>query len=162
MALFSVRLSFTASEISDDAIDDLVDRLAGHGVGVSYGGEDDTVSVRVNVEAGDAVAAVAAARKIVTRAVRTALGVVPAFVEASAVDVAVLDAQLAVSNALVTSGDVAEMVGVSRQRARAIIAFDDFPDPLVVLRTGPVWRAGDVEAYATDYLQRPHVKAKRA
>jgi hypothetical protein len=49
---------------------------------------------------------------------------------------------------LASRGDLAEMLGVSRQRTRTITQREDFPDPIAILRTGPVWRIEDLERWA--------------
>lgn len=49
---------------------------------------------------------------------------------------------------LASRGELAEMLGVSRQRARTLTEREDFPDPVAMLRTGPVWRLEDLQAWA--------------
>lgn len=49
---------------------------------------------------------------------------------------------------LASRGDLAEMLGISRQRARTLTERDGFPAPVAVLRTGPVWRLEDLQAWA--------------
>lgn len=49
---------------------------------------------------------------------------------------------------LASRGELAEMLGISRQRARTLTERDDFPDPVAVLRTGPVWRLEDLQKWA--------------
>jgi predicted DNA-binding transcriptional regulator AlpA len=44
--------------------------------------------------------------------------------------------------------ELAEMLGVSRQRARQLTERDDFPGPIAQLRRGPIWRVEDIEAWA--------------
>lgn len=45
----------------------------------------------------------------------------------------------------------AAWLGVSRQRALQVAARDDFPEPLVVLTMGKVWRAEDVRAWGREH-----------
>ena len=49
---------------------------------------------------------------------------------------------------LVAGPEIGELLGVTRQRVFQLQAADDFPAPLVRLRTGPVWDRRAIEAYA--------------
>lgn len=49
---------------------------------------------------------------------------------------------------LVGAAEIADLLGVSRQRVQQLIARDDFPKPDVVLAMGKVWRRDDVIAWA--------------
>jgi len=49
---------------------------------------------------------------------------------------------------LVGAAEIAQMLGVSRQRVQQLISRDDFPKPDVKLAMGKVWRRGDVIAWA--------------
>ena len=44
--------------------------------------------------------------------------------------------------------ELAEMLGVSRQRARTLTERDDFPAPIAQMRRGPIWRIEDIETWA--------------
>lgn len=44
--------------------------------------------------------------------------------------------------------ELAEMLGVSRQRARQLTERPDFPAPVAVMRRGPIWRVEDLEHWA--------------
>jgi hypothetical protein len=44
--------------------------------------------------------------------------------------------------------EIAEMLGVSRQRARDLTDRADFPAPIAEMRRGPIWKVSDVEAWA--------------
>ena len=44
--------------------------------------------------------------------------------------------------------ELAEMLGVSRQRARELTERADFPPPIAQLRRGPIWNIPDVEQWA--------------
>ncbi len=44
--------------------------------------------------------------------------------------------------------EIADYLGVSRQRAYVLINRKDFPDPWAELSMGKVWRSTEVEAYA--------------
>jgi predicted DNA-binding transcriptional regulator AlpA len=49
---------------------------------------------------------------------------------------------------LVGAAEIAQMLGVSRQRVQQLISRDDFPEPEVTLAMGKVWRRADVIAWA--------------
>jgi predicted DNA-binding transcriptional regulator AlpA len=48
-------------------------------------------------------------------------------------------------------GEIAELLGVSRQRASILTRRADFPAPEVELRMGMVWRAAPVERWLAEY-----------
>jgi predicted DNA-binding transcriptional regulator AlpA len=43
--------------------------------------------------------------------------------------------------------EIADLAGVSRQRANQLAAKPDFPKPLDRIAAGPVWRLADVKAW---------------
>jgi prophage regulatory protein len=49
---------------------------------------------------------------------------------------------------LVGLTEIAEILGVSRQRAGQLADGDDFPEPISVLAAGRVWKRADIEAWA--------------
>src|SRR5690606_21891542 len=56
---------------------------------------------------------------------------------------------------LVGTAEVAEMLGVSRQRVNALTAHPDFPRPVAELAAGKVWRKGDLSRFAEERARRP-------
>lgn len=60
---------------------------------------------------------------------------------------------------LVGTYEIAEMFGVSRQRAQQIVARKDFPKPYDVLRMGKVWKRSAVEAWAKGHGRIPQEAA---
>lgn len=61
---------------------------------------------------------------------------------------------------LVGVHEVAEMLGVSRQRVDRIVATDDsFPTPEAVLAAGRIWKRTDIEAWIK--RRRPSRKPSR-
>jgi len=50
---------------------------------------------------------------------------------------------------LVGSAEIADMLGVSRQRVQQLIARPDFPKHVVRLKMGKVWKRVAVVAWAT-------------
>lgn len=49
---------------------------------------------------------------------------------------------------LASRGELAEMLGISRQRTRTLTERSDFPAPIAVMRRGPVWRVEDLQKWA--------------
>jgi hypothetical protein len=50
--------------------------------------------------------------------------------------------------------EVAEYLGVSRQRAAVLVDRPDFPAPIATLTVGRIWNAADVREYAARRRQR--------
>lgn len=51
--------------------------------------------------------------------------------------------------------EVAELLGVSRQRASELQTRPGFPAPVAVLASGPVWRVGDLSSFAETWERKP-------
>ncbi len=49
---------------------------------------------------------------------------------------------------LMGSAEVAELLGVCRQRVLQLAQQPGFPEPVAVLRLGKVWRAADIHRWA--------------
>lgn len=49
---------------------------------------------------------------------------------------------------LVAAAEIAEMLGLSRQRISQLTASPDFPKPWTELRMGKIWLAADVREWA--------------
>ena len=56
---------------------------------------------------------------------------------------------------LVSSPEVAEMLGVSRQRVHQLRASANFPAPLFELRTGPIWDVRAIARFARIWDRKP-------
>ena len=57
---------------------------------------------------------------------------------------------------LVSVTEIAEILGVSRQRVNQLIrAYDDFPPPEADLAIGRVWRRTQIEDWALTHPRRP-------
>ena len=56
---------------------------------------------------------------------------------------------------LVGVAEIADLLGVSRQRVHAIIrAYDDFPDPVAELSAGRIWLRSDVDDWIVRHSDR--------
>lgn len=51
--------------------------------------------------------------------------------------------------------EVAQILGINKQRASQLQTRTGFPPPVAVLRSGPVWRARDIEAFGVGWERRP-------
>jgi len=58
---------------------------------------------------------------------------------------------VAVVHHLVGSAEIADMLGVSRQRVQQLIARPDFPRPEVALKMGKVWKREAVITWAKSH-----------
>jgi hypothetical protein len=56
---------------------------------------------------------------------------------------------------LVGVAEVAEMLGVTKQRVSALKEERWFPRPLALLASGPVWSAAGIEKFSKDWKRRP-------
>lgn len=136
---------------------DLVDELGRHG-GVAHGASSGRrYGARLSVEAATPAAAVEAATEVFEKAAAHA-GLPPWEV----VQVEVLSPEeLRRQNAapslpeLVGVGEVAEMLGVTRQRASGLARSSTFPPPLAELKAGPVWARLSVERFVAQWHRSP-------
>jgi predicted DNA-binding transcriptional regulator AlpA len=63
---------------------------------------------------------------------------------------------LVVALDLVGVAEIAEMLGVTRQRVNAIVqSHSDFPKPVAELSAGRIWLRKDVETWARQTGRRP-------
>jgi DNA-binding CsgD family transcriptional regulator len=56
---------------------------------------------------------------------------------------------------LVGVAEVAELLAVSKQRVSELHRREDFPEPVAVLATGPIWQLPAVKAFASTWARRP-------
>lgn len=61
---------------------------------------------------------------------------------------------------LMAATDVAELLGVSRQRVWQLQERPDFPEPYVRLGSGPVWTRPAIESFAENWQRKPGRPAK--
>ncbi|HEV3231792.1 MAG TPA: hypothetical protein VG245_06030 [Candidatus Dormibacteraeota bacterium] len=143
---------------SKEAVDDILDALAGHAPSISAG--DGRASVRVSVRGRTALAAAT-----------TAVGLVAAHTpaEADAVGLVVetvddLEQRLSRSNApdLVGVAELATLLGVSRQRVSQLGDSNAFPRPVAQLAAGPVWLRQHVGRFVETWNRQPGRPRKAA
>lgn len=56
---------------------------------------------------------------------------------------------------LVGVSEVAEMLGITRQRLAVLRQRPEFPAPVAELAAGPIWRRGDLSTFAMGWQRRP-------
>ncbi len=65
------------------------------------------------------------------------------------------DRRNSVQPVLVGVSEIAQMLGLTRQRVSTLSKRSDFPSPLATLASGPVWRAGDLTTFAAGWRRSP-------
>lgn len=141
--------------IGDEATDDLLDRLAPYGGALALSRDGKAGGVSVAIEADGAVQA----SKV---AAETAGTVLSAYgpLDVVKIDVrteAVMEAEISAPSIpeLVGYAEIAEMAGVSRQRARQFADIDGFPMAVVETAAGPLRTKASVEAWVETRNTKP-------
>jgi hypothetical protein len=130
-------------------------------VGGAAGGLGTTrIDTTLSAEADTPEAAIAAARQRLAAA-GVAVGPV---IAAEVMPEAEADRRLAepAFPELVGATEVADLLGVSRQRLHELRERKDFPAPVAQLAAGPVWRKGDLTAFADGWRRKPGRPRKNA
>lgn len=146
MTVYSVDLTInTAVPVSIDILEAVA---AIGGAAAGHVGEH-RLETTLTIEAGDPAAAIA--RAMETVAVSGEIAAAEAVTEAEA------DARLMrpAFPALAGVSEVAEMLGISRQRLAALRERAAFPAPVATLASGPVWRRGDLSTFAEGWQRKP-------
>jgi hypothetical protein len=153
--LWAVTLDVRADRpLSDDEVGDLVDMLAEHGAAVAVAGP--VLSVTLSAGAANASSALAEAEDVVTERLGK-LGVQMAGLDAAEILTAEeQDRRLAepVLPRLAGVSEVAEMLGVTRQRASALTAHPEAPAPVARLASGPVYVWNSWQRFAEVWPRR--------
>lgn len=147
----------------DDTVAALLDALAPAGASLGLG---ETLGVTFTVDPGKtpigAVEAVSRAVAIVTRGLAdVGRPVDPATavcrVEAMPGDDLAVELDRPAFPALAGISEIADMLGVSRQRAHrlAVTRPHGFPPPITFLAAGPVWRKADLSRFAEQWPRKP-------
>jgi hypothetical protein len=126
--------------------------------GRSLGYQTPSGRLRVSgpVEADSALAAAAAAEKALAAACRRA-GAEAAVREVRVLPREQFEAETAAPRAALAGvAEAAEILGVARQRIPQLLEKRaDFPRPVTVLKSGPVWEREQVEAFGRTWSRRP-------
>lgn len=153
---YTVELTvITENPLTEDALADVAE--IGGAAGGNVGEKRLTTTLTLPAESLGA-AMLAAARKITA----VAPGQV---VMASAAEVDEFDRQMEFINQrseLVGMSEVAELLGLSRQRVNEMVRDrNDVPMPVVRLKAGPVWRKSDWSTFQSGWQRKPGKRAKK-
>lgn len=144
---WTVYVELAARDTADSMIEELCESLADcdPAVGIAPNGN---LSARVWVDTGTARQAVDVALKEVTAAAKT-VGIEQIIVGVELLTEEELDRRNAepIVPDLVGVSEIAEMLGVGRQRAAQLTQRDDFPSPVAQLKAGPVFLKGQVRGF---------------
>ena len=147
----------------DDIADDLVDLLKPQGGSVSY--DSQMLAARFDVRAADPESSLAKARRIFGSALRKArFPGEPTIIAAEVETVEDLDRRLQDSNVppLVGIAEVADVLGVSKQRASELSRQPSFPRPLAALAAGPIWDRFAIARFVERWPRRRTGRPKQA
>jgi hypothetical protein len=167
MKEWSVGLEFTGQRgsVDPDVLFDLIEALEDYHAGAASLSPDGTrIGVDLWVEAPSLRAALAAGERAVLQAL-AAVGL--AGMSIAAADVkpwAELEAELARPNypELVGVAELAEILGVSKQRISELAATEKFPRPLAQLKGGPVWDRASIGNFLQTWQRKPGRPSKKA
>jgi hypothetical protein len=140
----------------DDKLDAFIDELRDR-AGVVHGTTDGRrYGARFCVSADGPTPAVAEATEVFAKAAAN-VGL-PAWkmVELEAQTMTELERQNAETNfpELLGVGELAQLLGVTRQRASALAKSKNFPAPVAALRAGPVWTGPSVRRFVREWRRR--------
>ncbi len=120
----------------------------------------DVYGARISVEAPSAFFAISEARHLVWKmAANSGLPEWPeSRLEAMSDDE--LDQELSSSTmpVLMGPGEVAERLGVSRQRLAVLRSRPSFPRPIVVLKDGPIWNGAAIDKFQEERMIAPRTQ----
>jgi len=160
MKEWSVGLEFAAQRgaVDPDVLFDLIEALEDYHAGAASLSPDGTrIGVDLWVEARSLRAALVAGERAVLKAL-PAVGL--AGMSLSAADVkpwAQLEVELARPNypELMGVAEMAELLGVSKQRISELAATPTFPRPLAQLKGGPVWDRASIGNFLQTWQRKP-------
>lgn len=143
--------------VSDDAIDTFADLMVEHHGIVSNAPDGRGYGARLSVESPNPAAATALALDLFRAAADEAdLPDMP-IVRVEALTHDELDRELAqpAFPELVGVGEIAELLGVTRQRASEVQTRAGFPVPLARLKSGPVWTRASISTFLETWVRKP-------
>jgi hypothetical protein len=155
MTLWAVTLDIRATRpLDDDEADELTDLLTEHAAAVAVAGA--AVSVTLTVEAATARSALAEAEDVVAEQLGK-LGTQVAGLDAAEVlTIEEQDRRLAEPALPQLAGvtEVAELLGVTRQRASALTTHPEAPAPVARLASGPIYVRNSWQRFAETWPRR--------
>ena len=146
-----------SEEQAEELIDELLDVMEPHAPAVRYR-LPDSLSVRFCVTEKKAKDAIWKGLELLSSSLRKAhFPERGDWVRVEAETMADLDRRIQESNApeIVGVSELAELLGVTRQRASELARSRDFPLPIATLASGPVWRKSSVARFVEHWPRRP-------
>jgi len=139
------------------AIDLFIDSMLEHAGIVSVPQNRTGYGARLAVESPNPAAATALALDIFRAAVDDAGLPASSIVRVETITEAELDRELArpAFPELVGVGEIAELLGVTRQRASEVQTREGFPAPVARLKSGPVWTRASITTFVESWVRRP-------
>lgn len=143
----------TNTPITPDEAMDIAENLAPHGAAVSISRDGEAGGVSLAFNSDSALDASREATRIITGAFNGKLEIVKLDVR----NEATMEEEIAtpVIPALVGYAEIADIAGVTRQRARQFANLDGFPEPVVVTAAGPLRLKSSVEAWVERRNTKP-------
>lgn len=152
--------------LTEDHADEIISALEGHAPAVSY--SPHTMSVRFCVDADSPGRVSQSALRLFHSALKkTGIKIPPTRIVGYEIQsLAGLDRELAESNLpdVVGVAELAKILRVSKQRASALARVRDFPKPVAILESGPVWRKSTLVYHLKRWRRlpgRPKGKTRR-
>lgn len=146
----------------DEGLLDLAEALEDHHVSVSATTDNTRVSITISIDddttdPASGSGCIADAERRVAKALAAAGFSGGAIARIDAMTYTEQDRTLATPNfpELVGIAEVAEILGVTRQRASQLQTKATFPAPVAVLKAGPVWTRPSLNAFAEQWERRP-------
>lgn len=142
-------------EVDDDQREALAGALPGFGIVTDDGQR--RLQVEGDVEAGTIRQATDAGLKAVRAAWAEAFGVAADPVGLRVLTTAAHEEEIAhpAGSDLIGYTEIAQMLGVSKQRAGQLAELTDFPAPLASPAMGPIYTRGAVEVWASSWTRKP-------
>lgn len=143
--------------LKEASIDAFLDALTPHAGVVGADLTRHAYDARFSVDAGDPIDAATRAVEIFRACAREAELPDAPIVRVEVMTAAELDRELArpAFPELVGIGEIAELLGVTRQRASAVQTNREFPAPVAQLKSGPVWTRSSIGHFLESWQRRP-------
>lgn len=147
----------------DEGLLDLAEALDEHHAAISASTDNTRVSITISIDddtdnlTGAGRGAIAEAETLVAKALADTGFSGGTVARIDAMTYAEQDRDLATPNfpELVGIAEVAQILGVTRQRASQLQTKTTFPAPVAVLKAGPVWTRPSLNAFAEQWERRP-------
>lgn len=149
-----ITIAFTTqTPMTSEAGFDILDALAEHHASAALA--TDSGSISLTVSAPDAIQAAALIPKILTKAQPITGTVTISSLEILSEDAFQTSLEEPEIPDLVGLTEIAEMAGVSRQRANAIVKQDSFPTPVLTLAAGQFRTRAAVQNWVNNWTRKP-------